>query len=126
MSEINLTVGDTSVLDINIYKDNNLLDLSSYLIFFTVKKPFSGAIGAVNADDEKAVIAKSSELRGIEKYGLGNIRITIDSDDTKNLPDGSYEYDLQILLPGDQDTVITVDAGNIVLSKEITNRTASL
>jgi hypothetical protein len=126
MSEINLTVGDTSILDVSIYKDNNLLDLSEYLVFFTVKKPFSGAIGIVDADDQKAALAKSSESRGIEKYGLGNVRITISSEDTKSLPDGSYEYDLQILLPGAQDTVVTVDAGYIVFSKEITNRVSSI
>lgn len=126
MSEINLTVGDTSVLDVSIYKDNDLLDLTDYLVFFTVKKPFSGAIGIVDADDQRAALAKSSESQGIEKYGLGNVRITISSEDTKSLPDGSYEYDLQILLPGAQDTVITVDAGNIVFSKEITNRVSSI
>ena len=69
---------------------------------------------------------RSRSQRGIEKYGTGNVRITIGSDDTKDLVDGTYEYDLQISLPGEQDTVITVDSGNIIFSKEITRRTVPL
>ena len=127
MSEVNLTIGDTSVLDVSIYKDDNLIDLTNYLVLFTVKKPFFGIIGSNNPDDTKAVITKNSqESGGIEKYGTGNVRITIGSNDTKDLPDGSYEYDLQISLPGEQDTVITVDSGNIIFSKEITRRTVPL
>lgn len=127
MSEIKLTIGDTSVLDVSVYKDSNVLDLANYLVLFTVKKPFYGAIGRNNPDDTKAVIAKNSqESGGIEKYGTGNVRITIGSDDTKDLVDGTYEYDLQISLPGEQDTVITVDSGNIIFSKEITRRTVPL
>ena len=127
MSEIKLTIGDTSVLDVSVYKDDNLLDLANYLVLFTVKKPFFGVIGANNPDDTKAVITKNSEESGgIEKYGTGNVRITIGSNDSKDLVDGSYEYDLQISLPGEQDTVITVDSGNIIFSKEITRRTVPL
>jgi hypothetical protein len=127
MSEVNLTIGDTSVLDVSVYKDDNLLDITNYLVLFTVKKPFFGVIGTNNPDDTKAVITKNSEESGgIEKYGTGNVRITIGSNDTKDLPDGSYEYDLQISLPGEQDTVITVDSGNIIFSKEITRRTVPL
>lgn len=127
MSEIKLTIGDTSVLDVSVYKDSNVLDLANYLVLFTVKKPFYGAIGRNNPDDTKAVITKNSqESGGIEKYGTGNVRITIGSDDTKDLVDGTYEYDLQISLPGEQDTVITVDSGNIIFSKEITRRTVPL
>lgn len=127
MSDIKLTIGDTSVLDISVYKDDNLLDLTSYLVLFTVKKPFFGIIGGSNPDDTTAVIAKNSEVSGgITKYGTGGVRVTIDSNDTKGLADGSYEYDLQISLPGEQDTVITVDSGNIEFSKEITRRTVPL
>jgi hypothetical protein len=127
MSEVKLTVGDTSVLDVSIYKDDNLIDLTNYLVLFTVKKPFFESVGLNNPDDTKAVIVKNSqESGGIEKYGTGNVRITIGSNDSKGLPDGSYEYDLQISLPGEQDTVITVDSGNIIFSKEITRRTVPL
>ena len=127
MSEINLTIGDTSVLDVNIYKDDALVDLSNYLVLFTVKKPFYGAILDNNPDDSQAMITKNSgDSGGIEKRGSGNVRITLGSDDSKDLADGSYEYDLQISLPGEQDTVITVDSGTIKFSKEITRRTVAL
>tara|TARA_Y100000361_G_scaffold61687_1_gene54139 strand:+ start:1034 stop:1417 length:384 start_codon:yes stop_codon:yes gene_type:complete len=127
MSEVKLTIGDTSVLDVSVYKDDALMDLTNYLVLFTVKRPFYGAIGANNPDDTKAVITKNSEASGgIEKYGNGKVRITLGSDDTKDMVDGSYDYDLQVSLPGEQDTVITVDSGTILFSKEITRRTVPL
>jgi hypothetical protein len=127
MSEINLTIGDTSVLDVNIYKDEVLVDLSAYLVLFTVKKPFYGVVLDNNPNDADAIITKNSETDGgIEKRGSGNVRITIGSEDTKGLADGSYEYDLQISQPGPQDTVITVDSGVVKFSKEITRRTVAL
>ena len=127
MSEVNLTIGDTSVLDVSIYKDDVLMDLTNYLVLFTLKKPFHGIIGTNNPDDTKAILTKNSEASGgIEKYETGKIRVTLGSDDTKNIVDGSYDYDLQVSLPGVQDTVITVDSGSILFSKEITRRTAPL
>lgn len=129
MSEINLTIGDTSVLDVTVYRNDEPLDLKDYLVLFTVKKPFFGSIGANNPDDTKAVLTKNSDIDssgGIEKYGTGSIRIILGSLDTKNIIDGAYDYDLQISKPGEQDTVITVDSGTINFSKEITTRNAPL
>jgi hypothetical protein len=127
MSEVNLKIGDTSVLDVSIYKDDASMDLTNYLVLFTIKKPFYGVIGGNDPDDTKSIISKNSQPSGgIEKYGTGGVRITLGSDDTKGIADGSYEYDLQISLPGEQDTVITVDSGNIIFSKEITRRTVPL
>lgn len=127
MSEIVLRVGDTSILDVDIYKDDSLLDLSEYLVLFTIKKPFAGHIGLNPTEDEKAVIAKNSDTDGgIEKYAVGKIKINLSSVDTKNIPDGQYDYDLQISKPNTVDTVITVDSGTLSFSKEITNRIASL
>lgn len=128
MSEINLIIGDTSVLDVDIYRDDELLDLSDYIVFFTVKKPFFGSIGINNPDDTEAVIAKNSETDcgGIERYGIGKIRIALSSLDTKDIVDGIYEYDIQITKAGNDDTVITVDSGNITFNKEITRRNAPL
>lgn len=129
MSEINLTIGDTSVLDVTVYRNDETLDLKDYLILFTVKKPFFGSIGTSNPDDAQAVLTKNSDIDspgGIEKYGTGNVRIILGSLDTKNIIDGAYDYDLQISKPGEQDTVITVDSGTINFSKEITTRNAPL
>lgn len=132
MADISLQIGDTSVLDVTVYRNDEPLDLIGYLVLFTVKKPFFGAMGGNNPDDSQAVIAKNSEIDnngGIEKYGLGNVRIIIGSGETKNIVDGVYEYDLQISKPGPGntiDTVITVDSGTITFIKEITRRNAPL
>jgi hypothetical protein len=127
MAEVTLKIGDTSVLDISIYRDDELLNLIGYMVLFTVKKPFFGATVGNNPDDTKAAITKNSEVDGgIEKYGLGNVKIILNSSDTKHLVDGTYEYDLQITKPGEEDLVITVDSGTLILTKEITRRTAPL
>jgi|TARA_B110000483_G_C18141121_1_gene521503 hypothetical protein len=125
MSEIILRIGDTSILDVSIYKDELLLDLTEYLVLFTIKKPFTGYIGLNPTQDTEAVIVKNSEPDGgIEKYATGKTRISLSSADTKALPDGQYDYDIQISKPDTVDTVITVDSGNISFSKEVTNRIA--
>lgn len=127
MAELTLQIGDTSVLDVEIYKDDNLLNLKDFVVLFTVKKPFHGSIGLNNPDDTQAVITKNTEQKGgMEKLSLGNIRIVLASLDTKDLPDGTYEYDIQISKPGDIDAVITVDSGTIAFTKEITRRHAAL
>ena len=127
MSEIILRIGDTSILDVSIYKDEVLLDLTEYLVLFTIKKPFAGHVGLNPTQDTEAVVAKNSELGGgIEKYAIGKTRISLSSSDTKSLPDGQYDYDIQISKPDTVDTVITVDSGNISFSKEVTNRIAPL
>jgi hypothetical protein len=127
MSEIILRVGDTSILDVSIYKDESLLDLSEYLVLFTIKKPFAGYTALNPSQDSKAAIVKNSEPDGgIEKYATGKIRVNLSSTDTKTLPDGEYDYDIQISNPDTVDTVITVDSGNISFSKEVTNRIAPI
>jgi hypothetical protein len=127
MSELNLKIGDTSVLDVEIYKDDNLLDVSEYLVLFTIKKPFFGSVGLNDPDDTHSVVTKNSHYRGgIEKISFGNVRVVLASLDTKDIPDGVYDYDLQLSKPGEEDAVITVDSGTITFSKEITRRHAAL
>jgi hypothetical protein len=127
MSEIVLRVGDTSMLDVDIYKDDSLLDLSDYLVLFTIKKPFYGNIGLNPSNDENAVITKNSNPSGgIEKHSVGKVKIQLSSMDTKDIADGEYDYDLQISKPDVVDTIITVDSGTISFSKEVTNRITAL
>jgi len=129
MSETGLTliVGDSSVMDVSIYNDDELLDLTEYLILFTVKKPFFGAIGLNPNEDSSAVLVKNSETDGgIVKYSLGSIKINISSTESSRIIDGEYDYDLQISLPSNPDTIITVNSGKINFSKQITSRAGPL
>lgn len=127
MAEVTLRIGDTSVLDVSIYRDDELLDVMGYMVLFTVKKPFFGSTLGNVPDDTKAAITKNSEVDGgIQKFGLGSVKIILNSSDTKDLVDGTYDYDLQISKPGEEDTVITVDSGTITFTKEITRRTSPL
>jgi len=129
MADISLRIGDTAVLEVSIYKNEQLLDLNDFLVLFTVKSAFHGAAGVPAKDDKDAVITKHSELDGgIEKVSgsTGLVRINIDSLDSKEILDGEYLYDVQISKISTADTVITVDSGTITFQREITTRVAPL
>ena len=103
-SDINTYVGDTTVLEVKIYKNDELLDLSDYLVLFTVKQSFIGAISTPSGSDATA---------------------TINSSDTDGLLAGEYLYDVQISKQGNPTTVFTVISGKINLKSQITSRTGS-
>ncbi len=129
MANINLRIGDTAVLEVLIKKNDTPLDVSDFLILFTVKKPFSGAAAISSYDDTNAIISKNSDLDGgIDKVSgsTGVARISITSYDSKKILDGEYLYDIQISKAGTVDTVITVDSGTITFNKEVTTRIAAL
>lgn len=129
MADVKLRIGDTAVLEVSIYKNNQLMDLKDFLVLFTVKTPFEGASAVSAYDDTSAIITKNSDLDGgIEKVAnqTGLCRISISSYDSKNILDGEYLYDIQVSKAGTVDTVITVDSGTITFNKEITTRIAAL
>ena len=125
-SDISTYVGDTTVLEVKIYKNDELLDLSDYLVLFTVKQSFIGAISTPSGSDSTAQLKKNSESSGgIEKISNGVVRITIDSSDTDSLLAGQYLYDVQISKQGNPTTVFTVISGKMNLNSQITSRTGS-
>ena len=66
------------------------MDISEFLVLFTVKTPFEGAAAISAYDDTSAIITKNSDLDGgIEKVSgdTGKIRISISSYDSKNILD---------------------------------------
>lgn len=129
MANIQLRIGDTAVLEVYIYKNDELMDLDEFLVLFTVKAPFEGAAAVSAYDDTSAIVTKNSDLDGgIEKVSdtKGLIRISLSSYDSKSILDGEYLYDIQISKAGTVDTVITVDSGTITFNKEITTRIAAL
>tara|TARA_B100002019_G_scaffold88104_1_gene76310 strand:- start:5113 stop:5502 length:390 start_codon:yes stop_codon:yes gene_type:complete len=129
MANVQLRIGDTAVLEVYIYKNDELMDLDEFLVLFTVKAPFEGAAAVSAYDDTSAIVTKNSDLDGgIEKVSdtKGLIRISLSSYDSKSILDGEYLYDIQISKAGTVDTVITVDSGTITFNKEITTRIAAL
>ena len=129
MANIDLRIGDTAVLEMNVYKNDALMDLTDFLVLFTVKTSFEGSTGVHAYDDTSAIITKNSDLDGgiaKDPDTTGLIRISISSYDSKSILDGEYLYDVQISKAGTVDTVITVDTGTITFNKEITTRIAAL
>jgi len=125
-SDINTYVGDTTVLEVKIYKNDVLLDLSDYLVLFTIKQSFVGAISVPSGSDSSATLRKNSEASGgIEKVSSGLVRITINSSDTDGLLAGKYLYDVQISKQGSPTTVFTVISGTVNLNSQVTSRTGS-
>lgn len=122
-SDISSYVGDTTVLEVKIYKNSELLDLTEYLVLFTVKQPFVGSINSPSGSDGAAVIKKNSDTDGgISKISTGLVRVTINATDTNSLLAGQYLYDVQISKQGTPTTVFTVISGNITFSNQITSR----
>ena len=68
MANVNLRIGDTAVLEAIIKKNDSPMDISEFLVLFTVKTPFEGAAAISAYDDTSAIITKNSDLDGgIEK-----------------------------------------------------------
>jgi hypothetical protein len=123
MSDFNITVGDASSFEVEIKDCDQPINTNEYLIFFTIKKPFYGAVNLAPEDDEMSVIKKNNkEGGGITNLPDGKIRITILSSESQYILDGDYVYDVQVARISATDEVFTVVSGTITFDKQITSR----
>ena len=78
-------------------------------------------IFSVKADRDDPLYAFQKTLdNGITLNDTLSYRVRIDSEDTQNLPEGKYYYDIEVTL-GSED-VYTIMMGSIILEQEITKR----
>ena len=124
MTDVSIKSGDYTALLFTILNNNVELDVSQFLILFTVKKPFTGSVNLNPLKDELAVLRKNSkDATLIEKLGGGKIRVHIYPSDFKTIIDGDYDYDLQISQESNpENTITTVLSGTVSVTKEITRR----
>lgn len=89
------------------------IDISEYVIFFTVKEDPEDA-------DENALI-KIDETIGVGEGTTGSMTINITPSDTSSLVPGKYVYDIQWK---DTDNKIkTLVKGDFILKADVTTRT---
>lgn len=99
-NEIQLTRGDTLVLGVAIYRnDEQYTPVTGDTVRFALKRALLVAGGKAYADTEPLVL---------KDIPINTMQLRLDSDDTKSLPFGDYEYDIQITFAdGTVDTFIT-------------------
>jgi hypothetical protein len=123
MADFTITIGDVASFEVDIQDCGNPINSSDYLIFFTVKKPFYGAVNLTPESDDLAVIRKNNQANGgITNLEGGKVRITLLSADTHNLLDGVYDYDIQLARIIASNEVHTINSGTIEFSSQITSR----
>lgn len=108
--------GDSMVLDIVVTEDGEPRDLTGGFFWFTVKTN-------VNDTDGNAHIIKTLG-NGIEvlNASLGQLRITVDPDDTLNIPiveAKSFLWDLQF--QDSTGTIVTIFKGRLKVKPEVTS-----
>lgn len=108
-TDIYLTRGDTLIVQLNILKDGEVyVPVSTDVIRFALKRSILRADKAEYLDEESLV----------EKViPTDTLILRVESEDTKNLPFGTYDYDIQITM-GDN-IVDTFLAGKLYLEKEV-------
>lgn len=90
MNTLKLIRGDDATFAITFKdQDGEVINLTGYKVFFTVKKASDLALG----DDTKALISKS--LTNIPSPTLGKVAIVLTHSET-SLPIGTYVWDLQL------------------------------
>ena len=95
--------------------DDVAIDVSSYVIFFTVKKNLS--------DTDEAASIKTDQTIGDGSSGI--VTISLVPSDTSSLAAGNYHYDIQWKVTGTS-KIKTVIKGDFILLEEVTTRTTAV
>jgi hypothetical protein len=91
MASIEIIRGDDKTFSVTVRKNGEVVNLTGYTVFFTVKPNFK------MSDDTEAFISKT--YSNIPNPALGKFSIVLSSSDTKDLPGGEFWYDIQIKSP---------------------------
>jgi hypothetical protein len=128
MADVSIKSGDYTALDFTILKNGVEFDVSGFLVLFTAKKSFVGAVSLNPNEDNLAVLTKNSDSpESIERLGGAKVRVHIYPSDFAKILDGSYDYDLQISqVSNPENTITTVISGSLSVTKEITKRAGAL
>jgi len=113
MGAIEIIRGDDRVFSVTVRKNGDIVDLTDYTVFFTVKPNFK------MDDDSEAFIAKT--YSNIVDPELGKFEIVLNANDTKDIPGGEYWYDIQIKSPSG--TISSSLKDKFIVRWDITRRT---
>lgn len=101
--------GATYQLFFTLYNDDDIWDLTDYTARLQARSSIESADIIFEATTDDIIT-----LGGV----AGTFDMVIDADDTADLPDGHFIYDLEIESPGGQ--VWRVLQGNFIISPEVT------
>lgn len=124
MNDFEAILGDVIILELSIDNNGAQINSEDYLILFTVKKPFHGNIQSTSNEYKDIVIQKNnSDNGGITAQSNGKLHVVIDHNDTQDLLDGQYDYDVQIARKDAKEQPCTVIKGKITFNPQITYKT---
>lgn len=88
--------GDSYSTEINI-KDHlgNVIDITGYKIWFTLRKYRSSQFVTTDTDDSEVILQKIKTTH--DNPTQGNTVFNLSSNDTQNLTPAMYDFDVQIL-----------------------------
>lgn len=109
---ITIVKGDTIILELEITKDYNVIDLTGYTAFLTVKKNLSDP-------DGDALIKTPIFAHPNQDLELGIIHFKLLPTDTSNLANKKYFYDVSIVSPTNDK--FTLRRGDLYLLSDILN-----
>src|SRR5687768_10130580 len=118
MTDIQMIKGDTTIFDVIVEREEEVVDLTGAKAWFTAKwttddEDADAAIELDSVDNPSNV-----EITPVE----GKIRITIPASLTAELPGRWLEYDVQI--KESSNVITTVQRGKLELTKQVTIATS--
>ncbi len=96
--------------------DDVAIDVSNYVIFFTVKENLD------DIDDNASI--KKDQTIGAGAGTSGIVTISLVPSNTSSLAAGNYHYDIQ--WKDDSNKIKTVIKGDFILKEEVTTRTTAV
>ena len=113
MAELTIYRGDSKTYALNFTDGTNPIDITGYIIFFTVKNKSDDA-----DNDDSALITKTITVHTDPTEG--QTQVVLDSTDT-TIAIGKYNYDFQFKT--DSGAVSTIEKGTYKILDDITKRT---
>jgi hypothetical protein len=110
--KITIIKGDDKKLNLEFTKDDEILNITGYTVFFTVKSD-------TDLSDEDAEIKK--DIVGHIDPINGKTTISITHEDTVDLKAGKYYFDIQIKDLSDK--ILSINMGEFYILQDVTERT---
>jgi hypothetical protein len=112
--DLTIIRGDTRLIKAQIVDaQNQPIDITGGTVFFTLNKRSNPD------DDSQAIISK--DITSFTNASQGRVDVLLESDDTNDLQNGTYYYDIQFV--SQTGVVISKPRGKFIIKPDITRRT---
>ena len=103
--------GNDFSIDITVDEDDEPILIKGYVFYFTAKS-------LITDSDDDAILKKDVEVEDNDEPGFATIAFT--AADTADIPEGYYQYDIQV--KDTFDRIQTFARGELVLKNRVTGR----